>query len=73
MDGFVDCNKMAKANARFVETAKPGKYGDASTKGLQLVRRAGRSQKVGVPVHVAGKAREMGLGSFPVSRACRCA
>ena len=56
---------MAKLNARFVETAKPGKYGDASTKGLQLVVAPTGARKWVLRFMSQGKAREMGLGSFP--------
>ncbi|MGC2788136.1 MAG: Arm DNA-binding domain-containing protein [Roseiarcus sp.] len=56
---------MAKLNARFVETAKPGKYGDASTKGLQLVVAPTGARKWVLRFMSQGKAREMGLGAFP--------
>ena len=52
---------MAKLNARFVETAKPGKYGDASTKGLQLVVAPTGARKWVLRFMSQGKAREMGL------------
>jgi integrase len=56
---------MAKLNARFVETAKPGKYGDASTKGLQLVVAPTGARKWVLRFMSQGKAREMGLGALP--------
>jgi integrase len=56
---------MAKLNSRFVETAKPGKYGDASTKGLQLVVAPTGARRWVLRFMSQGKAREMGLGSFP--------
>jgi integrase len=56
---------MAKLNARFVETAKPGKYGDANTRGLQLVVGPTGARKWVLRFMSQGKAREMGLGSFP--------
>jgi hypothetical protein len=58
-------DSMAKLNARFVETAKPGKYGDASTKGLQLVVAPTGARKWVLRFMSQGKAREMGLGAFP--------
>jgi integrase len=56
---------MAKLNARSVETAKPGKYGDASAKGLQLVVAPTGAKKWVLRFMSQGKAREMGLGAFP--------
>jgi integrase len=56
---------MAKLTARFVETAKPGKYGDASTKGLQLVVAPTGARKWVLRFMSQGKAREMGLGALP--------
>jgi integrase len=56
---------MAKLNSRFVETAPPGKYGDAITKGLQLVVAQTGARKWVLRFMSQGKAREMGLGSFP--------
>ena len=56
---------MAKLNARFVETAKPGKHGDAATKGLQLVVAPTGARKWVLRFMSQGKAREMGLGAFP--------
>lgn len=54
---------MAKLNIRFVETAKPGKYGDGATEGLQLVV-APTGPESAFRVSREGKARQMGLGSF---------
>jgi integrase len=54
---------MGKLNARKVETAKPGKYGDGD--GLQLVVAATGARKWVLRVMRDGKARELGLGSFP--------
>jgi Arm DNA-binding domain len=54
---------MRKLTARKVETAPPGKYGDGG--GLQFVVSRAKSAEVGVPVFVAGRAREMGLGPHP--------
>jgi integrase len=56
---------MAKLNARFVETAKAGKYGDSSTKGLQLVVSPTKAKKWVFRFQWQGKAREMGLGTVP--------
>jgi integrase len=56
---------MPKLNARSVDTAKPGKYGDASTKGLQLVVAPTGAKKWVLRFMSQGKAREMGIGSFP--------
>jgi integrase len=56
---------MPKLNARFVETAKPGKHGDASTKGLQLVVSPTGAKKWVLRFMSQSKAREMGLGSYP--------
>ena len=54
---------MGKLTARKVETAKPGKYGDGG--GLQLVVAATGAKKWVLRFLWQGKAREMGLGSFP--------
>ena len=54
---------MGKLTNRKVETAKPGKHGDGE--GLQLVVTASGSRKWGLRFMLAGRAREMGLGSFP--------
>ena len=54
---------MGKLNARKVETAKPGKYGDGN--GLQLVVAPTSARKWVLRVMRDGKARELGLGSFP--------
>ena len=54
---------MGKLNARKVETAKPGKYGDGD--GLQLAVAATGARKWVLRVMRDGKARELGLGSFP--------
>ncbi len=54
---------MRNLNARKVETAKPGKYGDGD--GLQLVVAATGARKWVLRVMRDGKARELGLGSFP--------
>lgn len=56
---------MAKLNARFVETARPGKYGDASAKGLQLVVAPTGARRWVLRFMSQGKSREMGLGAFP--------
>ena len=56
---------MAKLSARFVETAKAGKYGDSGTKGLQLVVSPRKAKKWVFRFQWQGKAREMGLGTFP--------
>jgi integrase len=56
---------MPKLNARLVETAKPGKYGDAGAKGLQLVVAPTGAKKWVLRFMSQGKAREMGIGSFP--------
>jgi hypothetical protein len=56
---------MAKLNARFVETAKPGKYGDASARGLQLVVAPTGARRWVLRFMSQGKSREMGLGAFP--------
>jgi integrase len=57
---------MAKLNSRFVETVKtPGKYGDSSTKGLQLVVSPTEAKKWVFRFQWQGRQREMGLGSFP--------
>ena len=54
---------MGKLTARKVETAKPGKHGDGA--GLQLVVSATGARKWVLRFMRDGKAREMGLGSFP--------
>src|SRR3984957_8671322 len=54
---------MGKLTARKVETAKPGKYGDGG--GLQLAVAAARAKKWVLRFLWQGKAREMGLGSYP--------
>jgi integrase len=54
---------MGKLTNRKVETAKPGKYGDGD--GLQLVVTGSGARKWGLRFMLAGRAREMGLGSFP--------
>jgi integrase len=56
---------VAKLNARFVETARPGKYGDASAKGLQLVVAPTGARRWVLRFMSQGKSREMGLGAFP--------
>lgn len=55
---------MPKLTARKVETAKPGKYGDGA--GLQLAVSATGARKWVLRFQWQGKAREMGLGAFPV-------
>jgi integrase len=54
---------MGKLTARKVETAKPGKYGDGG--GLQLAVAATGAKKWVLRFLWQGKAREMGLGSYP--------
>ena len=54
---------VGKLTARKVETAKPGKYGDGD--GLQLAVAATGAKKWVLRFMSAGKAREMGLGSYP--------
>jgi integrase len=54
---------VGKLTARKVETAEPGKYGDGG--GLQLVVAATRAKKWVLRFLLQGKAREMGLGSYP--------
>jgi Arm DNA-binding domain len=54
---------MGKLTARKVETAKAGKYGDGS--GLQLAVAATGAKKWVLRFLYRGKAREMGLGSYP--------
>src|ERR1700722_7874156 len=54
---------MGKLTARKVETAKPGKYGDGG--GLQLAVAAARAKKWVLRFLWQGRAREMGLGSYP--------
>ena len=54
---------MGKLTARKVETAKPGKYGDGG--GLQLAVASSGAKKWVLRFLWQGKAREMGLGSFP--------
>ena len=61
---------MAKLSARFVETAKAGKYGDSGTKGLQLVVSPRKAKKWVFRFQWQGKAREMGLGTFPEVGLC---
>ena len=57
---------MGKLTARKVETAKPGKYGDGG--GLQLAVAATGAKKWVLRFLWQGRAREMGLGSYPESR-----
>ena len=54
---------MGKLTDRKVKTAKPGKYGDGG--GLQLAVAATGAKKWVLRFLWQGKAREMGLGSFP--------
>jgi hypothetical protein len=54
---------LGKLTARKVETAKPGKYGDGD--GLQLSIASSGAKKWVLRFLWQGKAREMGLGSFP--------
>src|SRR5580704_10395794 len=54
---------MGKLTARKVETAKPGKYGDGG--GLQLAVASSGAKKWVLRFLWKGKAREMGLGSYP--------
>src|SRR5208283_2240340 len=54
---------MGKLTARKVETAKPGKYGDGA--GLQLAVAPTGAKKWVLRFLWQGKAREMGLGSYP--------
>jgi integrase len=54
---------MSKLTARKVETAKPGKYGDGG--GLQLAVAPTGARKWVLRFLWGGKAREMGLGSYP--------
>src|SRR3984885_11834658 len=54
---------MGKLTARKVETAKPGKYGDGG--GLQLAVAPTGARKWVLRFLWGGKAREMGLGSYP--------
>jgi len=54
---------MGKLNARKVETAKPSKHGDGE--GLQLVVSATGARKWVLRFMQEGRAREMGLGSYP--------
>ena len=54
---------MGKLTARKVETAKPGKYGDGG--GLQLAVAPPGAKKWVLRFLWQGKAREMGLGSYP--------
>ncbi len=54
---------MGKLTARKVETAKAGKYGDGS--GLQLAVAPTGAKKWVLRFLWQGKAREMGLGSYP--------
>lgn len=51
----------AKLSARFVETAKPGKYGDGG--GLWLMVEPSRAKRWAFKFMLPGRAREMGLGS----------
>lgn len=55
---------MPKLTARKVETAKPGKYGDGE--GLQLAVSPSGARKWVLRFQWQGKAREMGLGAFPL-------
>jgi integrase len=54
---------MGRLTARKVETAKPGKYGDGA--GLQLSVAPTGAKKWVLRFLWQGKAREMGLGSYP--------
>jgi integrase len=54
---------MGRLTARKVETAKPGKYGDGG--GLQLAVAVPGAKKWVLRFLWQGKAREMGLGSYP--------
>jgi integrase len=54
---------MGRLTARKVETAKPGKYGDGA--GLQLAVASSGAKKWVLRFLWQGKAREMGLGSYP--------
>src|ERR1700731_4243278 len=54
---------MSMLTARKVKTAKPGKYGDGG--GLQLAVAAAGAKKWVLRFLWQGKAREMGLGSYP--------
>jgi integrase len=54
---------MGRLTARKVETAKPGKYGDGA--GLQLSVAPTGTKKWVLRFLWQGKAREMGLGSYP--------
>ena len=54
---------MGKLTDRKVKTAKPGKYGDGG--GLQLAVAAPGAKKWVLRFLWQGKAREMGLGSYP--------
>jgi integrase len=54
---------MAKLTARKVETAPPGKYGDGG--GLQFVVSPTKARKWVLRFQWRGRAREMGLGSYP--------
>jgi integrase len=54
---------MGKLTARKVETAKPGKYGDGD--GLQLAVASAGARKWVLRFLWEGRAREMGLGSYP--------
>jgi integrase len=54
---------LGKLTARKVETAKPGKYGDGD--GLQLAVASTGAKKWVLRFLWRGKAREMGLGSYP--------
>ena len=55
---------MGLLTARKVETAKPGKYGDGN--GLQLVVAPTGARKWVLRIMREGKAREYGLGSYPI-------
>jgi hypothetical protein len=48
---------MARLNARLVETAKAGKYGDSSTKGLQLAV-SPTGEEMGLSLRVTGQAAQ---------------
>jgi integrase len=54
---------MGRLTSRKVETAKPGKYGDGD--GLQLAVTPSGAKKWVLRFLWQGKAREMGLGSYP--------
>jgi integrase len=61
--GLIRGPAMGRLTARKVETAKPGKYGDGA--GLQLSVAPTGAKKWVLRFLWQGKAREMGLGSYP--------